>query len=94
MNHKNQRLQAGSNLPDAAQKQAKKAAKLAAQLAMFDSYPDIALVSVDVVCAVLGKSKTSIRRDISAGLLDPPVKIGPNCSRHRVGSIRARAGAK
>ena len=64
-------------------------AKLRQLLERFPFLPDDALVSVDVVCALKGRCRASIWRDIKAGRVPAPVKVGPNCTRFRVGDLKA-----
>jgi predicted DNA-binding transcriptional regulator AlpA len=63
-------------------------------LETFPYLPDTALIDVRVVCALLGRSRASVWRDVERGCLASPVKVG--CStRWRVGDIRAAlAGAR
>jgi hypothetical protein len=70
-------------------KKAARAAKLAAQVALFDSLPDCALVALPVVCAIRGRSPASTWRDVAAGRLVVPVSAGPRCTRWRVADLRA-----
>ena len=62
-------------------------------LETFPLLPDEALIDIRAVCALLGRSRASIWRDVAAGRLAAPVKVG--CStRWRVGDVRAAlAGA-
>ena len=53
-----------------------------------DSRDNSAMVDVDVVAAVLGRSKTSIWRDAREGRIPRPVKTGPGSTRWNVGAIR------
>ena len=69
-------------------RKAKREAKLRQLLERFSFLPDDALVSVDVVCALKGRCRASIWRDIKAGRVPAPVKVGPNCTRFRVGDLR------
>lgn len=63
-------------------------------LETFPFLPDEALIDIRAVCALLGRSSASIWRDVAAGRLAAPVKVG--CStRWRVGDVRAAlAGAR
>ena len=65
-----------------------KAKRLQQLLELFPSLPDSALVPIDLVQVLSGRGITSIRRDISAGTLCKPTRIGQNCSRWPVGAIR------
>ena len=62
--------------------------RLARELELFDSKPDDALVDSKLVCAVCDRSPSSVQRDVKAGRLAPPIKIGPNAVRWRVGDVR------
>jgi predicted DNA-binding transcriptional regulator AlpA len=64
--------------------------RLAKELALFDYKPNNAFVGIKLVCAVCDRSPSSIQRDVKAGRLDPPIKIGPNASRWTVGAVRQR----
>ncbi|WP_418648655.1 helix-turn-helix transcriptional regulator [Thauera butanivorans] len=57
-------------------------------LAEFDTLPDSAHVDVKVVATLLGRSISSIWRDVRAGGLIAPVKVGPMSPRWNVGAIR------
>jgi len=70
------------------QRKARKTAKLAEQLALFSSLPDEALVPISTVCAIRGRSRASIYRDVKAGRCPAPVAAGPRCTRWRVGLLR------
>lgn len=67
----------------------RKAAKLADHLSRYQLLPDNALVDIDVVCAIRGRSPASIWRDVAAGRLAKPVSAGPRCTRWQVGDLRA-----
>jgi predicted DNA-binding transcriptional regulator AlpA len=62
--------------------------KLADQLALFDSLPDCALVAIPIVCAVKGRSSASVWRDVAAGRIAKPVRVGARSTRWRVGDLR------
>lgn len=62
--------------------------KLIEQLSLFDSLPDCAQVSIDVVSAIRGRSRASIWRDVLAGRIAKPVSAGPRCTRWVVGDLR------
>ena len=64
--------------------------RLAKELVLFDYKPKDAFVDVKVVCALLNRSPSSTLRDVKAGLLPPPIKIGPNSTGWRVGDVRQR----
>ncbi len=57
-------------------------------LETFPFLPDEARVEIRVLCALFGRSRPSIWRDVAAGRLPAPVKVGGS-SRWRVGDIRA-----
>lgn len=64
-------------------------------LQVFDSLPAFALVNIDVVCALSGRSPASVWRDAATGKLPSPVRIGSHSTRWRAGDIRqALAAAK
>lgn len=65
--------------------------RTASRVAQFSSLPDEALVDVRVVSAILNRSVTSVWRDVTRGVLEPPVRVGAQSSRFRVGNIRAVA---
>jgi predicted DNA-binding transcriptional regulator AlpA len=58
------------------------------RLRQFDDLPGSALVDSKLVCAICARSPSSIQRDVKAGRLATPIKIGPNAVRWRVGDIR------
>jgi predicted DNA-binding transcriptional regulator AlpA len=63
-------------------------------LQTFQFLPDAALTDVRVVCALLGRSRASIWRDVERGRLAHPVKVG-HSTRWRIGDVRAAlAGAR
>lgn len=57
-------------------------------LAHFDKLPDDALVDVKVVAALRGRSVSSTWRDVRAGRIPEPVRVGPMSPRWNVGAIR------
>ncbi|MGO8841952.1 MAG: helix-turn-helix transcriptional regulator [Methyloceanibacter sp.] len=62
--------------------------RVARALETFPFLPDEALIDVRAVCALRGRSRASTWRDVAAGRLAAPVKVG--CStRWRVGDVRA-----
>ena len=62
--------------------------RLAKAVAMFQFIPDEALVPSKVVYVIRGRSPSSTQRDVKAGRLAPPIKIGPNAVRFRAGDVR------
>ena len=62
--------------------------RLTKRLEQFDALPETAFVDYKLVCAVCDRSPSSIQRDVKAGRLAPPIKIGPNAVRWRVGDVR------
>ncbi len=62
--------------------------RLARELELFDSQPDGALITTKLVCVLRGRSPSSNQRDVKAGRLAPPIRIGPNAIRFRVGDVR------
>jgi predicted DNA-binding transcriptional regulator AlpA len=63
--------------------------RLRRTLELFPSLPDEALVDVRVVAAIRGRSVPSTWRDVAAGRLAEPVKIGPGSTRWTAGNVRA-----
>ncbi len=62
-------------------------------LETFPFLPDEARVEIRVLCALFGRSRPSIWRDVARGSLARPVKVGGS-TRWRVGDVRAAlAGA-
>ncbi|MDG2405178.1 MAG: AlpA family phage regulatory protein [Paracoccaceae bacterium] len=59
------------------------------KISAFDTLPDTAVIDLKTVRAFSGRSKTSIYRDVAAGRLSKPVRIGPQAVRWRVGNVRA-----
>lgn len=67
--------------------------RVAGALETFPFLPDEALVDIRAVCALRGRSRASTWRDVTAGRLPKPVKVGGS-TRWRVGDVRAAlAGA-
>ncbi|PTD96400.1 helix-turn-helix transcriptional regulator [Pseudothauera lacus] len=65
------------------------ATAVTAALAKLDNLPDAALsLTVKDLALLLGRSESSIWRDVRLGRIAPPVKTGPACTRWRVGVIR------
>jgi predicted DNA-binding transcriptional regulator AlpA len=62
--------------------------KLAARMALLATLPDDALLDFREVCTFLNRSKASLYRDIRAGRIAAPVKIGSS-SRWQIGHIRS-----
>jgi predicted DNA-binding transcriptional regulator AlpA len=62
--------------------------KHAETISVFDSLPSIARVPIQVVCGVTGRSRASVWRDVIAGRLPQPVKLGAS-TRWVVGELRA-----
>jgi predicted DNA-binding transcriptional regulator AlpA len=57
-------------------------------LETFPLLPDEALIEIRTVSALLGRSRASIWRDVAAGRLVAPVKVGGS-TRWPVGGVRA-----
>jgi predicted DNA-binding transcriptional regulator AlpA len=57
-------------------------------LETFPLLPDEALIEIRAVSALLGRSRASIWRDVAAGRLAAPIKIGGS-TRWPVGGVRA-----
>jgi predicted DNA-binding transcriptional regulator AlpA len=65
--------------------------RLAERLAQFDILPETAFVDIKLVCALCDRSPSSIQRDVKAGRLAPPIKLGPGTKssvRWHVGDVR------
>ena len=62
--------------------------RLTKKLEQFDALPESAFVSSKVVCVLRNRSPSSNQRDVKAGRLAPPIKIGPNAVGFRVGDVR------
>ncbi len=54
----------------------------------FNFLPNEARVRLPVVCALFSRSASSIWRDIKAGRLPAPIKIGPRATAWVVGDLR------
>lgn len=54
----------------------------------FDSLPDSASVRLPVVCGLLSRSPASVWRDVKAGRLPAPHKVGPRSTVWNVGDLR------
>lgn len=66
-----------------------KSNRLNATLARMNVMPDSALVDIAVVSALLSRSPASLWRDVAAGRLAPPIRIGGRSVRWQVGAVRA-----
>jgi predicted DNA-binding transcriptional regulator AlpA len=65
--------------------------RLERRLKQFDILPETAFVDLKLICALCDRSPSSIQRDVRAGRLAPPIKLGPGTKssvRWRVGDIR------
>ena len=58
------------------------------RISMFDSMPNSALLNISEIRALAGRSNASIWRDVKAGRLPLPLKIGAGSSRWLVGDVR------
>lgn len=65
--------------------------RITRSVARFGLLPDDALVEIRVVEIVRGRSRASTWRDVSAGRLAQPVRIGSS-TRWRVGDVRKSIG--
>ena len=63
--------------------------RLIKKIELFDVLPETAFVDNKLVYVVCDRSPSSIQRDVKAGRLAPPIKIGPNAVRFRVGDVRS-----
>lgn len=59
------------------------------RIEVFDRLPDDALLNVQEVGALAGRSVPSVWRDRKAGYLPSPVKVGANATRWRVADVRS-----
>ena len=57
-------------------------------LQQFGSLPDDALIGIRPLCVLIDRSPASIWRDVAAGRLPRPTKVG-HSTRWRVGNVRA-----
>lgn len=55
----------------------------------FDTLPDAALIDLPTVTALASRSKASVYRDVAAGRLSKPVRVGLQSVRWRVADVRA-----
>ena len=58
------------------------------RLSNFDKLPGQALLSIQEVSKMSGRSRTSLWRDVMRGSLADPVKIGPHTVKWRVSDVR------
>lgn len=58
------------------------------RVAVFEQLPNDALLNVQEVSALAGRSPTSVWRDSKNGRLAAPIKIGSNATRWRVSDVR------
>ena len=63
-------------------------ARLKQKLDLIDSMPDDAAVDIQVVCVLRGRSPASIWRDVKAGRIAQPFKVGPHSTRWRLGDVK------
>ncbi len=61
--------------------------RLKYQLSLVEAMPDETLIGVQLTSVIRGRSVASTWRDVKAGLIPQPIKIG-NSSRFRLGGIR------
>lgn len=54
----------------------------------FRLLPREALLSVNDLVLLSGRSRTSIWRDVRHGRLPKPVRVGPNCVRWQIDDVR------
>jgi predicted DNA-binding transcriptional regulator AlpA len=55
----------------------------------FDHLPNDSLVDIHLVSVVLGRSRSSIWRDVAHGRLAAPVRVGARSTRWRASDVRA-----
>jgi predicted DNA-binding transcriptional regulator AlpA len=58
-------------------------------VAAFDNLPDAALIDLPTVSALASRSRASVYRDVAAGRLSRPVRVGLQSVRWRVADVRA-----
>lgn len=58
------------------------------RIKVFDDLPSSALLSINEISAMACRSNASIWRDVKAGRLPQPLKIGAGSSRWHVGDVR------
>lgn len=61
---------------------------------LFDQLPNSAHVRLDVVRILYACSSATIWRRVRAGLIPPPVKLGPNITAWSVSELRSDLAAK
>ena len=88
-------FQASANLKNTSTLRLSKAdERLAKELALFDYKPDDSFVSFKVLCALFSRSPSSGVRDVKAGRLPAPVKVGSNSNGYNVGAVRKKLREK
>lgn len=63
--------------------------RLYAALHRFPHLPDDAHIDMRVFSSLCCRSAASLWRDLALGRIPQPVRFGPNCTRWRVGDVRA-----
>ena len=61
---------------------------IADRISAFDTLPPSALMDISEISALACRSKASIWRDVKAGRIVAPHKIGPNATRWFVSDVR------
>lgn len=74
--------------PLASRRRAARQRRITETLERFDSLPDEALVEIGIVTIVRGRSPASIWRDVAAGRLAKPLRVGLRSTRWRVRDVR------
>ena len=59
------------------------------RISNFDQIPNPALLSVEELIALSGRSGTSLWRDVQRGFLGTPIKVGKASTRWNVAQVRA-----
>jgi prophage regulatory protein len=77
-----------AKMPQAPEPQAATTPTIPSALAQFDALPDSAYVRLPVVAALHGVGPATVWRWVKAGRLPAPLKLGPNVTAWRVGSLR------
>ncbi len=52
-----------------------------------DDMEQVQLLSVRRVCALTGRSRSSVYRDVRSGLFPPPIRVGAHAIAFRLGDI-------
>ena len=58
------------------------------EIADIDRLPESALIGIKDICLLARRSRTSIWRDVKAGRLPKPIRLGAHAARWRVADVR------